>query len=156
MTGRSAEDLQRVDGRVVRGHGVASGVRADPAKFPGGTIRMQLEPFQRLGLDLAGYHPGTINVSIHPRQFRAVHARRILRAVRWHPTEPAEDFSFFDVALIHDGQPHDGLVYYPHLETKPAHFQSPDVLELLMPFIAGIGYDEEVELLIPKAQIEIR
>ena len=58
------------------------------------------------------------------------------RDVKWHPTEPAEDFSFFDVRLIRSGAPAlAGLINYPHPETKPMHFQQPDVLELLLPFV---------------------
>jgi hypothetical protein len=53
--------------------------------------------------------------------------------LKWHPTEPAEDFSFFDIRAAGPvGEPVAGLIYYPHPDTKPVHFQQPDVLELLL------------------------
>jgi len=76
--------------------------------------------------------------------------------VKWHPTEPAEDFSFFDVRLLRDGQPPaEGLIYYPHPETKPEHFQQPDVLELLLPFVDGITYGADLLLELPVEQMVI-
>lgn len=49
----------------------------------------------------------------------------------------------------------DGLIYFPHPETKPEHFQQPDVLELLLPFITGLDYGAELRLEIPAAQMVI-
>ncbi|MBE9079295.1 hypothetical protein IQ241_18675 [Romeria aff. gracilis LEGE 07310] len=39
-----------------------------------------------------------------------------------------------------------GLIDYPHPETKINHFQDPSVVELLLPPILGIGYDDSVFL----------
>ncbi len=36
--------------------------------------------------------------------------------------------------------PAKGLIYFPHPDTKPEHFQQPDVLELRLPFMAGLVY----------------
>ena len=144
-----------VSARIVPGHQVASGRKDDP-RFPGGTLKMQAPHFLPLGMDLSVYHPGTINVSIAPHSYRVVKAPLTLRHVKWHPTEPAEDFSFFDVRVIRPGLgPVPGKIYYPHPETKPEHFQRPDVLELLLPFIEGVGYDTELTLEIPAEQIAI-
>lgn len=117
---------------------------------------MQESHFKSLGLDLAGYHPGTLNVSIAPQRYRIGEARHTFHQVKWHPTEPAEDFSFFDVRMIRpDGGRVDGLIYFPHPDTKPEHFQQPDVLELLFPFVDGIGYGSELVLEIPVDQMII-
>ena len=146
---------QRTAARIVQGHRVASGQNGNP-RFPGGTLRMQAPHFRTLGLDLSPFHNGTLNVSIAPLHFRAVRARHVFRQVRWHPIEPAEDFSFFNVSLVRPGLPPvDGLIYYPHPETKPEHFQSPDVLELLLPWIDGLRYGTEVLLDIPEDQVVI-
>lgn len=146
---------QTIIARVVQGHQVASGKNGNP-RFPGGTLRMQDPFFKALGLDLAGYHLGTLNLSIAPLHYRTGRARHSFRQVKWHPTEPAEDFSFFDVRLIRpDGGSVDGLIYFPHPETKPEHFQQPDVLELLFPFVDGIGYGSELTLEIPANQMII-
>ncbi len=146
---------QAVDGRVVRGHGVASGRGGDP-RFPGGSLRMQAGPFLDRGLDLSAFHPGTVNVGIAPHTYRILTARHTFRGVKWHPTEPAEDFSFFDVRGNLPGVPAvAGLVYYPHPDTKPAHFQAADVLELLLPFVPGLAYDAPIRVQVLAAQIAI-
>ena len=146
---------QRFHARIVPGHQVASGRNENP-RFPGGTLRMQAPHFRARGLDLDRFFGGTVNVSIAPLRYRVAQARLTLRAVKWHPTEPAEDFSFFDVRLLRDGQPPaEGLIYYPHPETKPEHFQQPDVLELLLPFVDGITYGADLLLELPVEQMVI-
>lgn len=146
---------QKFCARIVPGHQVASGRNENP-RFPGGTLQMQAPHFRALGLDLAAFHGGTLNVSISPLRYRVAQPRLTFRSVKWHPTEPAEDFSFFDVRLLRDGQsPVAGLIYYPHPETKPEHFQKPDVLELLLPYVQGLSYDSEVQLELPAEQMII-
>lgn len=143
------------DAHVVRGHQVASGRGGDP-RFPGGTLRMQTPFFAALGLDLTPFHPGTLNVRLAPRSYRVVRPRHTFRQVKWHPTAPAEDFSFFDVRLLRaDHPPVDGLIYYPHPDTKPEHFQRPDVLELLLPFVEGLPVATTLRLAVPADQIAI-
>lgn len=144
-----------VTATVMPGHRVASGLNHNP-RFPGGTLVMQAPYFARLGLDLARYHPGTLNLSIAPHRYRVVNPRLTFRQVKWHPVEPAEDFSFFDCQLSLPGQePVAALIYYPHPETKPEHFQAPDVLEVLSPTLLGIVYGMQVALAVDPAQMEI-
>lgn len=148
-----AEDKQVIKARIVAGHRVASGLNGNP-RFPGGTLRMQFPHFLKLGLDLGHFHLGTLNISIAPLGYRVVKARHTFARVKWHPTEPAEDFSFFDVRLILTGLPAiAGFIYFPHPDTKPEHFQQPDVLELLLPFVEGLSYGTELNLEIPKGQM---
>ena len=138
---------------VVPGHRVASGLNGNP-RFPGGTLRMQLPFFRERGLDLGPYHLGTLNVSIAPARYRTGTARHRFRQVKWHPTEPAEDFSFFDVRVhLADDTAIDGLIYYPHPETKPEHFQHPDVLELLLPWTEGLAYGDSIQIEVPTEQM---
>ena len=146
---------QVIDATIVQGHRVASGKNGNPI-FPGGTLKMQEPYFRALGFDLSRYHLGTLNVSIAPHRYRVVAPRSIYRALKWHPTEPAEDFSFFDVRLVRANAPFvDGLIYYPHPDTKPAHFQKSDVFELLFPFVDGLTYGGQIRLQIPSAQMAI-
>ena len=146
-------DTSRVPAMVVQGHRVASGVNGNP-RFPGGTLRMQLPYFAAEGFDLRGYHLGTLNVSIAPFTYRMGLAKATFRHLKWHPTEPAEDFSFFDVTALRVGEePLAGLIYYPHPETKPEHFQSPDVLELLLPWTDGLTYGTPIEIEVPNTQV---
>jgi hypothetical protein len=117
---------------------------------------MQAPHFLALGFDLGAYYRGTVNVNIAPHSYRVVKARHSFHNLKWHTTEPAEDFSFFDVRLLRLGGPSiAGYIYYPHPETKPEHFQQPDVLELLLPFVEGLYCGAELALEIPKAQMVI-
>ena len=147
---------QTVAGIIVPGYQVASGLSDNP-RFPGGSLRMQAPHFAAQGLDLSPFHVGTVNVQISPRRYREVRPRLTLRDVRWHPTAPAEDFSFFDVRLRRpDASLVPGLIYYPRPETNPADFLIvPGVLELLLPFVAGLSYGTDVLLEIPAAQMLI-
>lgn len=150
-----SSNWQTIAARIVAGHRVASGRNGNP-HFPGGTLKMQAPFFRALGLDLDAFHGGTMNVSIAPCRYRVVKAPTTFRQVKWHPTEPAEDFSFFDVQLQRpDCEAVAGKIYYPHPDTKPAHFQQPDVLELLFPFVEGLSYGHEIQLLIPAEQMLI-
>jgi hypothetical protein len=148
-------DWIQVKGRVTKGHGVASGQAGD-ARFPQGTIAMQKPFFQTLGLDLEGYFPGTINLSIAPHQYAIRNAKYTFRNLKWSPTSPAEDFSFFDCRLLISGDRSiSGLIYYPHPETKPEHFQAADILEILAPPIDALSYGDEIVLEVDRLQIDI-
>ena len=55
---------------------------------------------------------GHIGLGIAPLRYRVLAPRLTLRAVKWHRTEPEEDFSFFDLRLLHDAAPPlAGLIY---------------------------------------------
>ena len=147
---------QTVPAVIVPGYQVASGTGGNP-RFPGGTLRMQAPHFAARGLDLTPFHVGTINVQISPRRYRVEQPRITLRGIRWHPTAAVEDFSFFDVQLLRpEGPALAGLIYYPRPETKPADFKIiPGVLELLLPFVPGLRYGDEVLLAVPAEQMVI-
>ena len=138
--------------RIIRGHRVASGLNGDP-RFPGGTVAMQVPHFARLGLDLSRYHRGTLNLDISPLTYRSLKPRHIFERLHWHPVEPAETFSFFAARLLHAGQTHEVLIYLPHPETKPEHFQAPTTLEVLAPWIEGLSYETILQLAIDPAQM---
>ncbi len=59
---------QTVEGIIKRGHQVASGMARD-SPYLQGTIEMQTPFFQKLGLDLSAFFPGTLNISISPKTF---------------------------------------------------------------------------------------
>lgn len=147
--------LQTIPGTIVPGHQVASGQGGDP-RFPGGTLAWQEPVFRSLGLDLAAYHRGTLNLAIAPWRYQVQDPLHCFRSVRWHPTAPPEDFSFFDCRLLIQGQGVAGLVYYPHPDTKPEHFQAADVLEILCPYVAGVRYGMTVDLVIDRRRIQFQ
>jgi hypothetical protein len=144
-----------ITGTITEGHGVASGKSGD-SRFPQGTIALQKPFFAERGLDLYRYFAGTINVSIAPYRYSIKQSKYTFRWVKWSPTEPAEDFSFFDCRILLDrGTKLEGLIYYPHPETKPEHFHPPHILEILTEFIPDLQYGKEILLEIDRTQIEI-
>ena len=144
-----------VAGKVIAGHGVASGKVNNP-RFPDGTIRMQQPQFAARGLCLDAYFLGTINVSICPYRYQVRQAKHTFRQVKWANDAPPEDFSFFDCRVgIGSNQRIGGLVYYTHPETKPEHFQDPGTLEVLTRFIDGLSYGTSLELDLDPAQVLI-
>lgn len=154
MTADELAHSSIIPATIVRGHRVASGLNGNP-RFPGGTLRMQQPFFLERGLDLSPFHLGTLNISIAPLSYRVLTPKLTFRSVKWHPIEPAEDFSFFDVRLLRDGSPTiAGLIYYPHPDTKPEHFQSADVLELLLPWTDQLAYGLRIEIAVPEAQMQ--
>ncbi len=146
----------KIQGIIKKGYGVASGKGGDK-RFPNGTIEMQKPLFRQLGLDLEAYFSGTLNISIFPHQYSVKQAKYTFRNVKWAQKEPAEDFSFFDCRiLLNNGDLQEALIYYPHPETKPEHFQTPDILEIITFKIDNLKYDDEIILEVDSQQIEIR
>ena len=141
----SSIDRQQVSGVIVRGHGVASGRAGDP-RFPDGTIALQIPFFRKRGLDLSGFHPGTMNVDCSPFRFRPGPGARLFEGLKWHPEMPAETFSFARATLVRDGTRHPAWIYYPHPETKPEHFQPGCVAEVIAPLVPGLANGDRVVL----------
>lgn len=148
-------EWQRVRGVVRAGHRVASGTGAD-RRYPAGTLRMQRPFFLERGLDLAPFFEGTLNVDIAPRTFVLAEPAHTFRRVMWTDLHPPEDFSFSRCRVGYGGVEHAGWVYTPHPETKAAHFQPPTMLEILVPWVAGVRYGDTVELWVPAEEIVIR
>lgn len=140
------QQWQTVQGVIARGHQVASGIAKD-SPYPQGTIEMQTPSFQKLGLDLSAFFPGTLNVSISPKTFTVQQPEYTFKNVQWHQQYPAEDFSFSPCRVIFQEITHAGLVYYPHPETKIGHFQAPAIIEVLVSsFIPQIHYGDRIIL----------
>lgn len=144
----------RVDGILVRGHQVASGIAPD-SPYPQGTIVMQRPFFQQLGLDLSSFYPGTLNISLSPYQFKVKKPAYTFRNLRWNSEYPAEDFSFANCRVIFQNIPYQGLVYYPHPETKIGHFQDNSTLEILAPPIPDIRYGDKLEVEVSNQEITL-
>jgi hypothetical protein len=146
--------LASVSGTVVSGHQVASG-RAANSPYPAGTIALQMPHFAVLGVDISPFYAGTLNVSIAPLRFELL-PKVTLNQVKWSPNHAAESFSFVPVQLTWQQETFSGLIYYPHPETKIDHFQSPSVLELLLPPIEAIAYGSVITLTAPSSELIIR
>ena len=145
----------QIKGVVKKGYGVASGQSANP-RFPQGTIEIQKPFFQDRGLNLDVYFPGTINFSISPYKYEIKKSKYTFKDVKWSPNDPAEDFSFFDCRiLLRSKETVSGLIYYPHPETKPEHFQSPDILEIMAPYISDLKYGDGLIIEVDSQQMVI-
>lgn len=146
----------RVFGRVVAGHGVAGGGAGDP-RWPDGTLALQWPLLAEVeDLPLEGLHRATINVSTSPWHVDVVAPWWTVPGLPWHPDVPPEDISFVPCrAAVGEGRPADGLVYWPHPDTKPDHHQPPDVLELLLPRLPGVHVGAVVRLDLPASQVDV-
>ncbi len=100
-------------------------------------------------MDLGGYFLGTVNVDVAPFEFVMQQPVHCFRGVAWWAGIPPEDFSFQVCRLRVGGRLYEGLVYYPHPETKPAHGQKPCVVEVLAERILGMAYGDDVEVWLP-------
>ena len=148
-------DWIQVKGNVKKGYGVASGISGD-LRFPRGTLKLQKPFFQERGLNLDGYYLGTINLSIAPHRYEVKVPKCTFRQVEWSPENPAEDFSFFDCRILTNSNHRlNGLIYYPHPETKPEHFQSPDVLEIITFPIDGLNDRDKLIMEVDREQMAI-
>lgn len=147
--------VERVEGVVVRGHGVASGTGAT-SPFAAGTIDLQAPHLAARGVDLSAYHHATINLDIDPFALRLVVPRWTLEGVEWTDVHEAETFSFVECTLTHRGRTVDALVYHPHPETKPMHHQPGTVVELLAPLLPGLGYGDVLTFAPAVGQGELR
>lgn len=144
----------KLPGIVVKGHQVASG-KAKNSPYPQSSIVMQTPVFQGLGLDISSFFPGTLNISLRPYQFSVNQPKYTFEQVKWYVNSPPESFSFSPCHLIFNAQQYESLIYYPHPETKPAHFQDNSTLELLSSFIPNIQYGDQVNLEINPQEIII-
>ena len=56
--------------KVIEGYRIASGF-TNNSPYPDGSIKLQTPIFQKLGLDISTYFPGTININISPYTYKA-------------------------------------------------------------------------------------
>jgi hypothetical protein len=136
----------------MQGHQVAS---RPSAAYPYSSVEKQKPYFKALGLDLSPYFTGTLNISIAPLEFEMVNPEFTFPLVEWTDLHPPETFSFSRCKVIFNGKEYAGLVYYPHPETKKAHFQNPSLIEVISYEIAGIKYGDALELEINPQEISV-
>ena len=139
-------------GVVVAGYRVASGPSKD---YPYGSLVRQIPLFKERGLQLDGFYQGTLNVSIAPLVFEMVHPEFTFRQVEWTDLHPPEDFSFSRCSVSFQKIVYEGVVYYPHPETKIRHFENSSIIEIICPFILGIQYGDRVEITLDANEVRI-
>jgi hypothetical protein len=141
-----------VKGIIIKGHRVAS---QPSAVYPYPTLEKQKPYFREYGLDLDRFFLGTLNISIAPLTFEMIKPEYTFPLVAWTDLHPPETFSFSHCKVRFWGQEYEGMVYYPHPETKIRHFQDPSMIEVMAKEIPGIGYGSRVELFFDPEQIRI-
>ncbi len=141
-----------VRGVLVQGYGVASGPSAD---YPYGALERQKPIFKQRGLDLDHCFNGTLNINIQPKTFALIRPEYTFREVTWTDLHPPEHFSFSRCKVVHNGQEHDGWIYYPHPETKLRNFQNPSLIEVITEQIAGIHVGDEIRVLVNPDRVQI-
>jgi len=144
-----------IPGVIRQGHGVASGTAAS-SPYPHGTLAQQIPFFRERGVDLAGFFRGTLNVDISPFHFAVAQPDVTLRQVAWTDRIPPEDFSFCACLLEAHGTTHPALIYHPHPETKVEHFQNASIVEILAPYVKGLGIGAMVTLRFRHSQVRVR
>jgi hypothetical protein len=143
-----------VTGTIIEGYRVASG-DTDTTPYPESTIVMQTPFFKARGLDISRYYPATLNISIKPHTFKILKPMCTFELVKWSDIVPPETFSFAACRLVVAGMSYECLVYYPHPETKPDHFQDPSTIELLAPYVDSLAYGDTVTIEVNPETIEI-
>ena len=144
---------EQVTGLVVRGYQVASG-QAKNSPYPKGSIALQLPFFKRLGVDLSGCLAATINVDISPFSFSINDADFHLKNVNWIG-DIYEDFFIDQCQLQFKNKSYSGFIYYPHPATKPDHFHSATIVEVVCAPIPEIHYGDRVTLVFNSAHIKL-
>lgn len=142
-----------IKGILAQGYRVASGPSKD---YPYGALDKQRPIFASLGLDLALYFNGTLNIDIRPLEFTMLKPEFTFQHVEWTDLHPPEHFSFSRCKVVFKESEYDGWVYYPHPETKLRHFQNPSLLEVIAMPIAGIQYGDELHVWLNGEEIQIR
>ena len=148
------KDWIKVTGIITKGHQVASGMAKD-SPYPQGTIKMQTPFFKQLGLDISEFFPGTLNINIRPYKFKLYNPQYTFKTVQWNPHSPAETFSFSCCQILYRQVKYTAIIYYPHPETKPTHFQDDSTLEILTQSLNGVEYGHSIELNLNPAEIDI-
>ena len=142
-----------VNGKLKKGYGIASG-QALRSPYPQGSILLQTPHFLKRGLDIRCYYPGTLNICIAPLAFKINNPRWRFDNLGWHEGL-SETFLFSQCRLLVDRDTVEGLIYYPHPDTKPDHFHDNSTLEILAPFMGNIEEGAEVFLWLPSQEIEV-
>lgn len=139
---------------LIKGYQIASGQSKD-SPYPDGSIKMQSPVFAKLGVDLKNFYLATLNLNIHPSVFTMKKPKFELKQVEWTSLCSPENFSLSPCQITYQGKVYQGLIYYPHPDTKPQHFHSNSVIEVIAEFIPDIKYGDTVSLNYHPKEIEI-
>lgn len=137
--------LHSLECTLVRGHQIASGKNPE-SPYPDGSVVLQFPLLKKLGLDLEGFHPATLNLSISPLSFELTKADHCFENLSWIEGFHPETFSFVQCEVEYQGKRLPAYVYYPHPETKSRDFHNSSLIEVIAPLIPGIKYGQQITL----------
>lgn len=143
-----------VKGKIVKGHGVASGI-SKKTPYPKGSLEMQFPFFKKRGLDLYHFYKGTINVDISPFIWKPIDPDYYLKHVNWTDKIPPESFLFIDCKLLFESKTYPGIIYFPDPKTKVQHFHVENMVEVISVKIPGINYGAEISIEVYESKIDI-
>ncbi|WP_299491355.1 hypothetical protein [uncultured Shewanella sp.] len=137
-------NLKEIDGILVPGYQVASGLATD-SPYTEGTIAIQSPYFLKEGLDLSFCYSGTLNIDIE-YEFSLSFPDFEFKDIKWAEYFPSESFSFFKCFVFNGNTWQIGYIYYPHPDTKLGHFQKRTVIEIVTAKIEHIHYGDPLTI----------
>jgi hypothetical protein len=152
--------IKAAGGRLISGHGVASGRSTKDKRFPQGTIWLQERAFRKRGFDLASYFRGpfvrgTLNIRFTKGVIVIRRPDFVFREVGWTEFFPPENFFLCQCVVRFASREFRGLIYIPDPATKPDHFQDSRTVEVIAEAIPGLAYGDMLEVIFDSDSIDI-
>lgn len=86
---------------------------------------------------------------------KSSHKKFRIENVKRTDLHPPEEFSFMPCDISHRAVTVKGWLYYPHPETKAAHWQATRFMEIIAPRLEGLGYGRQIDLRFPDGSLLI-
>ena len=118
--------LKKLDGVVVKGYQVASGVAKD-SPYEEGTIKLQKPFFEQKELCLDSFYLATLNIDTKNHKFEIINPTYFFKDLKWHP----------------------------NFKTKSDHIQKESIFEILAPFISDISYGNKITIILNTDDIKL-
>ncbi len=140
------------NGKVVKGHQIASGLSSTGKDGLNATVVQQMPFFIKEGIpQIEQMFTGTVNVNLQGHTFDITSPTYTVTC-EWHPGVK-ETFWFVPAILGHKDKRYEGYVYFP-LPSEIQH-RNKEVVELLMPKIDGLVYGDDVTIELPRDTITV-
>lgn len=141
-------------GIVIRGKGIASGIKVDPVTGLTNTIAKQKPFFSNQGVEnMSDIFNGTINLDISPRKFKILKPDYEIECREWS-LGVTETFQLVSCLINYKKSTHKGYIYYPC--TSPVKSHKDNVVELLAPFIEGVNSGSIISIQIQDGKVRLK
>ncbi len=132
-----------LEGPVIRGLRIASGLNRDLNQKLNYTIRRQKPFFIEAGVPEFGHiWEGTINLSIAPKKFQILRPDHEVTC-EWFPGV-TETFWLVQARLVHNGRERLAYIYYPCPSPVKSHDDT--VVEVLTEWVPNLQYGDQVSV----------